>query len=60
MLTIIWYDNFGENQIPLQRNSMAAIPKRNGCDQCQAFLFCWKITNFNCKYNGLIIANGDN
>ena len=27
MLTIIWYDNFGENQIPLQRNGMAAIPK---------------------------------
>ena len=26
-LTILWYDNFGENKNPLQRNGMAAIPK---------------------------------
>ena len=26
-LTILWYDNFGENQTPLQRNGMAAITK---------------------------------
>ena len=26
-LTLIWYDNFGKNQTPLQRNGMAAIPK---------------------------------
>ena len=26
-LTIICYDNFGENQTPLQRNGMAAISK---------------------------------
>ena len=26
-LTNLWYDNFGENQTPLQRNAMAAIPK---------------------------------
>ena len=25
---ILWYDNFGENQASLQRNGMAAIPKR--------------------------------
>ena len=25
-LTFIWYDNFGKNQTPLQRNGMAAIP----------------------------------
>ena len=23
----LWYDNFGENQTPLQRNGMSAIPK---------------------------------
>ena len=27
-LTFLWYDNFGENQTHLQRNGMAAIPKR--------------------------------
>ena len=27
-LTIIWYDNFGENQTPLQRNGMATITQR--------------------------------
>ena len=27
LLTILWYDLFGENHIPLQRNGMAAIPK---------------------------------
>ena len=26
-LTILWIDNFGENQTPLQKNCMAAIPK---------------------------------
>ena len=26
-LIILWFDNFGENQTPLQRNDMAAIPK---------------------------------
>ena len=26
--TILWCDNFGEKQTPLQRNGMAAIPKR--------------------------------
>ena len=26
-LTFLWYDNFGENQTPLQRNSLSAIPK---------------------------------
>ena len=26
-LTILWYDNFGKNQTPLQRNGMTAIPK---------------------------------
>ena len=26
-LTILWYDNFGENQTSLHRNGMAAIPK---------------------------------
>ena len=26
-LTTLWYDNFGENQDPLQRNGMAAIQK---------------------------------
>ena len=26
--TFLWYDNFGENQTPLQRNGMAAIPKK--------------------------------
>ena len=25
--SFLWYDNFGENQTPLQRNGMAAIPK---------------------------------
>ena len=25
-LTFLWYDNFGKNQTPLQRNGMAAIP----------------------------------
>ena len=25
--TFLWYDNYGENQTPLQRNGMAAIPK---------------------------------
>ena len=24
---ILWYDNFGENHTPLQRNGMTAIPK---------------------------------
>ena len=27
MLIILWYDNFGENHTPLQRNGMTAIPK---------------------------------
>ena len=27
-LIFLWYDNFGENQTPLQRNGMAAIPKK--------------------------------
>ena len=27
-LTFLWYDNFGENQTPLQRNGMATISKR--------------------------------
>ena len=27
-LTFLWYDNFDEKQIPLQRNDMAALPKR--------------------------------
>ena len=26
-LTFLWYDNFGKNQTPLQRNGMATIPK---------------------------------
>ena len=26
-LIILWYDNFGVNQTPLQRNGMAAIPQ---------------------------------
>ena len=26
-VTILWHDNFCENQTPLQRNGMAAIPK---------------------------------
>ena len=26
-LTFLWYDYFGENQKPLQRNGIAAIPK---------------------------------
>ena len=26
-LTFLWYDNFGQNQTPLQWNGMAAIPK---------------------------------
>ena len=26
-LTFLWYNNFGENQTPLQRNGMAAIPQ---------------------------------
>ena len=25
-----WYDNFGENQIPLHKNGMTAIPKTFG------------------------------
>ena len=29
-LTHLWYDNFGKNQTPLQRNGMAAIPKTRG------------------------------
>ena len=28
-LIILWYDNFGKNQTPLQWNGMAAIPKRS-------------------------------
>ena len=28
-LIILWYDNFGVNNRPLQRNGMAAIPKIN-------------------------------
>ena len=26
-LIVLWYDNFGKNQTPLQKNVMAAIPK---------------------------------
>ena len=26
-LTFLWYDNLGENQTPLQRNGLPAIPK---------------------------------
>ena len=29
-LTFLWYDDFGTNQTPLQRNGMAAIPKIDG------------------------------
>ena len=27
-LTFLWYNNFGENQTPLQRNGMAAFQKK--------------------------------
>ena len=29
-LTFLWYDNFGENQTPLHRNGMTAVPKISG------------------------------
>ena len=48
-LNFLWYDNFGENQTPLQGNGMAAIPKRLNCIDIY-FIDFFNISLMTCRY----------